>query len=77
MNQGLHKARWPYSFADLFGEDRDGMVGRCKAAMAWLESNGRMGHFVNAYLNDMGNRGELVFVLSDRNTALMLKLALS
>lgn len=76
MRQSLYKARWPYTFADLFGKDRDGMVGRYKAAMAWLESSGRMEHFVNAYLNDMGNRGELVFVLSQRDTALLLKLAL-
>lgn len=52
------------------------MVGRYKRAMAWLESSGRRGHFVNAYLNDLGDRGELVFVLSDRNSALLLKLAL-
>jgi len=75
LNPELHKARWPYSHADLFGEDRDGMVGRYKRAIAWLESSGRNEHFVNAYLNDLGDRGELVFVLSQRDTALLLKLA--
>ena len=30
----------------------------------------------NAYLNDLGERGELVFVLSQRDTALLLKLVL-
>lgn len=53
------------------------MTGRYKRAMAWLEGNGRINHFVMAYLNDLGERGELVFVLSQRDTALMLKLALS
>jgi hypothetical protein len=51
------------------------MVGRYKRAIAWLESSGRNEHFVNAYLNDLGDRGELVFVLSQRDTALLLKLA--
>lgn len=42
----------------------------------WLEANGRLDHLVNIYSNDGPIRYEMVVVLSDRNTALMLKLAL-
>ncbi|WP_343545710.1 hypothetical protein [Sphingomonas paucimobilis] len=44
------------------------------AAEAWLNENNREDHLVNVYDNQ--ERG-LLFVLSDRDTALMLKLALA
>ena len=43
-----------------------------EAALIWLKANGREEHLVNYY----DNFGELVLVLSDRDTAILLKLAI-
>ena len=45
----------------------------------WLDENGRRAHFINYYDNtdDEAGLGEIVVVLNDRDTAIMLKLALA
>ena len=47
-----------------------------KQAMSWLLGQRREGHLVSSYNNADANKCEAVIVLTDRNTALMLKLAL-
>lgn len=46
---------------------------------SWLIENGRRSHYVMRYVNvdDLAGTSEMVVVLNDRNTALMLKLALA
>lgn len=48
------------------------------AAVSWLADNGKLGTFVNCYDNTdhLNGVGVIVFVLNDRNAAIMMKLAL-
>lgn len=49
-----------------------------KAAQTWLIQNKAWKHYLNHYVNvdDREGKSELVVVLRDRNTALLLKLAI-
>ncbi|MCI1142156.1 hypothetical protein MOP88_07355 [Sphingomonas sp. WKB10] len=47
-----------------------------KTAMKWLEDNQRTHDFLMAYNNSTADKCEVVVKLRDRDTALMLKLAL-
>lgn len=78
MSEPLYKAIFHYSVGDLMS--RDGRsVGLLKRIEQWLDEHGRRHHYVMAYLNDDPDdqdAGELVVVLNDRDTALMLKLSM-
>lgn len=92
MSEQLYKAIIGYKAARIgdmgFGGPFDARMARLLNSEAslkrmgdvleWLAVNERNDHYVNIYDNtddDVG-RGQLVVVLSDRDTALMLKLAL-
>lgn len=67
----LHKAIIRYDQTGCTGHAASMQLS--KAAIAWLKANGREDNLVNC----CDNFGALVLVLSDRDTALMLKLALA
>lgn len=48
-----------------------------KRAMAWLTDNEKLDHYCYRYINDpeRDNSGHIVVVLNNRDTAVMLKLA--
>lgn len=65
MTQQLYKA--------VFAANTRGKAWRIRNdAMVWLDDNSRKNHYVQHYHNDE----HVVFVLSDRDTALMLKMAI-
>lgn len=74
MSQQLYKAVIEYDWQAHRNE-----VPLIGDAIDRLKENGSTNHLVNLYYN-LGDHpfavGNVVFVLSDRNTALMLKLAL-
>ena len=76
----LHKAVFRYRYEDdpssSNGPDVDAAILLAGRVENWLRDNGRKVHFLNAYMNVSENgRGELVVVLNDPDTALLLKLA--
>lgn len=74
----LYKAVFHYSVGDLLS--RDGRsVGLFQRIQAWLHEQGRGHHYVMSYLNDTLDldAAQLVVVLNDRDTAVLLKLALA
>lgn len=76
-SEPLFKAVIRYRHPDLFSGNIEAVDIHTRL-VEWLADNGRANHYVNAYLNctPCGDSGELVVVLTDRNTAIMLKLAL-
>lgn len=77
MANRLYKARWPYRDADLLSDDPGNMCGLRQRAIQWLNDNNREAHLISVYLNSRSDHGELVMVLNNPNTALMLKLAVT
>ncbi|MEC3910079.1 hypothetical protein U5A82_06195 [Sphingobium sp. CR2-8] len=89
----LHKVRLKYpavawsdmAFAQQIGKSQarylnsDAALQKLAEIYDWLEQSDRKTHYVNVYDNtdDDTGHGELIVVLNDRNTALMMKLALS
>ncbi|WP_156167028.1 hypothetical protein [Sphingomonas sp. Ag1] len=69
MNEQLFKAEFTAR------QDRRG--GWRRHIIEWLEENNRIQHLVSIYLNGNVLAPDVVVVLNDRNTALLLKLALA
>jgi hypothetical protein len=77
LNNTLFKARWTFRQSDVLKTTRhDGFE---QSVAEWLRENDRQDAYVNSYMNTDTNADvtEYVVVLTDRDTALMLKLALS
>lgn len=69
MTQQLYKAVWQVAAIDNGNPNQLRVL---RQAFEFLNDNGLIDHYVNCYDND----DNFVIVLSDRDTALMLKLAI-
>lgn len=79
MKEQLFKAVWHFSVSEYLAGDPRGINRIGTRASAWLAENERKHHYVNSYVNDAPHSDmlEWVVVLNDRDTAIMLKLALA
>lgn len=75
MSEPLFKVRVRYPFdPNDRGRNWDNAVELVDRASVWLFENNRMNHHVNVYDNDAEG---LTFVVDNRTTAILLKLALA
>lgn len=76
MTEMLFKARWTLRQSEVLDSGKHDSFEQSIAE--WLRENDRQGSYVNSYINTntVTDTMEFVVVLRDRDTALMMKLAL-